>query len=279
MRSQQHRPKECGSTGHKSKRQDENLRRKERRKEKRENKVLPEEELENRRKYDRERKAKSRKNILLKASRQKKVGLQIKERNRKRKNNDSSPPRPLSTPRVRKHHEKLTVNFDSSKIRLKHSKVSKVTSVLSKVMAALSPTSKVRTLGSCLSPSTKNKFAENVSESGGIALDVFRDLAQRRDNISNCARQLILSKTSCSSRSLNWISLQKARSTSTSNILVHYKMSKSKSVKPPPETVRLVLDFYNKDNNSHMLPYKKLTRRVKDHTGTYHFFLQINFFF
>ena len=53
-------------------------------------------------------------------------------------------------------------------------------------------------------------------------------------------------------------------------IIVHYKTTKSKAQKPPTETVKKILDFYNWDNISRHLPYKNVTRKIKDHLGVYH---------
>ena len=78
-----------------SKIEKENLRRKVCRNKKVAN--LTAEELEERR-YDRERKARSRQNALLNSSRQKLVCLRIKERNRKANHIEQSTPLDFSTP-------------------------------------------------------------------------------------------------------------------------------------------------------------------------------------
>ena len=118
---------------------------------------------------------------------------------------------------------------------------------------------------------TKKVVAESYNEATGSGMGLFKTLAPRRDKLSNCTRQLILGSLSLnkSASQSNWTSLQRAKSTSTLNILVHYKTEKTRKVKPPSETTKLVQAFYNKDNMSRMLPYKKLTRRVKDQIGVY----------
>ena len=71
-------------------------------------------------------------------------------------------------------------------------------------------------------------------------------------------------------QNLNWTSLQQAFQKDIDEIIVHYKTTKSKAQKPPTETVQKILDFYNRDNISCQLPYKNLTRKIKDHLGAYH---------
>ena len=119
------------------------------------------------------------------------MGLKTKDANRKylERHADSNPT--LSTPRVRKHQEKLIVDFNFSSIRSKRAKVSKVSSVVSHAMEGLSPTSKVKSLNSCLTPNTKNTLTEK--ENDGAVMSLYQDLASCRDKISNCTRQLILS--------------------------------------------------------------------------------------
>lgn len=79
-----------------------------------------------------------------------------------------------------------------------------------------------------------------------------------------------LKKVKCSNRNLNWISLQQAVQKDVDGIIVHYKTTKSTTPKPPTETGKKVTDFYNRDNISRQLPYKNLTRKVKDYLGVYH---------
>ena len=134
-------------------------------------------------------------------------------------------------------------------------------------LKALSPAERNSVLNVSLTPKTKKAVAESYNEATGSGMGLFKTLAPRRDKLSNCTRQLIfgsLSLNKSASRS-NWTSLQRAKSTSTLNILVHYKTKKTRKVKPPSETTKLVQAFYNKGNVSQMLPYKKL----KDHTGVY----------
>ena len=151
-------------------------------------------------------------------------------------------------------------------------KVSTASKSMTKVLETLTPSERVDALELSLTPNTKRSVTESVE--GGDAIGLFKTLATHRDKISNCTRQLLLSnstvskKTMCS-MSLNRRSLKKAKNDSAENIMQHYKTSKTKKVKPPSETKKLVHDFYNKDNVSWMLPYKKLTRHVKDHSGVY----------
>ena len=120
----------------------------------------------------------------------------------------------------------------------------------------------MQVLDSSFTPNTKSNFAANVS-SGGVTMELFRDLAPRRGKIRNCTRQLILNKTPYCSCSLNRRSVKKDRSSPPLNILVHYKTSKCHHNKPPPETVRLVLEFYNKNNASLQKTYKVSQRPLR----------------
>ena len=54
------------------------------------------------------------------------------------------------------------------------------------------------------------------------------------------------------------------------SVIKHYKTVKSNACKPPTETSKKVLEFYNWDDISRQLPYKNLTRKVKDHLGVCH---------
>ena len=64
---------------------------------------------------------------------------------------------------------------------------------------------------------------------------------------------------------LNLTSLWQAFQKDIDEIIVHYKTTKSKGLKPPTETVKKILDFHNWDNISRQVPYKNLTHKIKDH--------------
>ena len=64
--------------------------------------------------------------------------------------------------------------------------------------------------------------------------------------------------------------MQQAFQKDIDEIIVHYKTAKSKAQKPRNETVKKIIDFYNRGNISHQLPYKNLTHKIKDHLGVYH---------
>ena len=77
-------------------------------------------------------------------------------------------------------------------------------------------------------------------------------------------------KAKKSYQNLNWTFLQQTFQKYIDEIIVHYKTTKSKAQKPSTETAKKILDFYNRDNISRQLPYKNLTRKIKDHLGVYH---------
>ena len=89
----------------------------------------------------------------------------------------------------------------------------------------------------------------------------------------NCVRRLVLSKPAENKkvkqmhRGLNLSSIQTTR-TNANKILVHCKNELQKS-KRKPEYVKKVSSFYNKDHISRTLPYRKLTKKVKDQNGNY----------
>ena len=128
--------------------------------------------MEERRRYDRERKAQSRQNALLNSSRQKLVGLRIKGRNCKSSNIEQSTPLDFSTPRVYKHREKLKVKIDFKYASSKCSKISKVKSVVSNAIDILSPKSKLQILDSSLTPNTK-VILQPMLSSGRVAMELF----------------------------------------------------------------------------------------------------------
>ena len=203
-----------------AKRAAENKKRAEWRKKKNENVTLTEDQLEEKRKNDRERKRLSRDNIDANSSRQKRLGQKIKDKNRKRKSrkleNISSPSCSTnSTPRVRLHREKMTVRVESlcsGVSKTGKSKVSMAKKMVKAAMSSLSPAKRNSVLNSSLTPKTKGAVAEShfeTTDSSGMGL--FKTLAPYRDNLSNCTRQLILGNLpiSKSTSRLHWTSLQK----------------------------------------------------------------------
>ena len=109
---------------------------------------------------------------------------------------------------------------------------------------------------------------------------IHQSVSKKHGKTSNCVHHLVLDKLASSAGSvekakktyqnLNWTSLQQAFRKDIDEIIVHYKTTKSKTQKPPTETVKKILDFYNQDNISCQLPYKNLTHKIKDHLGVYH---------
>ena len=249
--------------------------------EKRKEKVKTEEELKKIREANAERKPKSHKNQCP----QKKSGTKRKDRNRKRQENEKEANICESTVCVKKYRQnfiKINSDFLHAK-RNKRARINDLSSAISKSLNVMSPTSKLKTMkASCvksMSPSSQLKLAENISLIGGPAsseMAMFKSLSKKGDKFTNCTRRLLLNKAlSKSSRknlnhnlNVSWTSLIKAQN-DIEKIIIHYKTDKSKT-KPPPATVRKVHDFYNKDTTSRQLPYKNLTRKVKDYEGVYH---------
>ena len=214
-----------------AKREQENKKQREKRMQKR--KELSEEEKCLIREQNRIRKQKSRENKKNELSRQKLQGLRLKEKNRKRKERDQDETSENPTPRVRKHRLKLKVNFDfNHSARNKSRKVSEASSKVSSTLSSFSPNSKSSVIKRCvdvLSPASKSKVIQKISPAASSPLlDIYKSLSRNRDNMSNCARRLVLNKLAENKkvkqmhRGLNWSSLQKAR-TDVNKILVHYK--------------------------------------------------------
>ena len=155
--------------------------------------------------------------------------------------------------------------------------MSEASSKVSSTLSSFSPNGKSSIIKRCvdvLSPASKSKVIQKISPAASSPLlDIYKSLSTNRDNMSNCARRLVLNKLAENKkvkqvhRGLNWSSLQKAR-TDVNKTLLHYKTERQKS-KPRPEYVKKVSSFYNKDHISRTLPYKKLTKKIKDQNGNY----------
>ena len=234
------------------------------------------EELEEKRANDRLRQQKSRANRKDTNSRQKNQGLKIKDRNRKRKERSETLSTPLPTPsssteRTRLHRDRMKINVKSLCSSSKKQKVSAASKSVTATLQSLSPASKSTALEMSLTPNTKKYVHDSYNEDHGSGLGLFKELSRHRDNVSNCTRKLLLGNLSLNKRAkrANWTSVQRASFKSISEVLIHYKTEKNKKQKPPTETHKLVHEFYNRDDISRILPYKKLTRRVKDYAGNY----------
>ena len=258
-----------------AKRKQENKKQRQKRTQKR--KELSEEEKCLISEQNRIRKQKSRENKKNELSRQKLQGLRLKEKNRKRKERDQDETE-NSTPRVRKHRLKLKVNFDfNHSARNKSRKVSEASSKVSSTLSSFSPNSKSSVIKRCvdvLSPASKSKVIQKISPAASSPLlDIYKSLSRNGDNTSNRARRLVLNKLAENKKvkqmhgGLSWLSLKKA-GTDVNKILFQYKTERQKS-KPKPEYVKKVSSFYNKDHISRTLPYKKLTKKIKDQKGNY----------
>ena len=129
------------------------------------------------------------------------------------------------------------------------------------------------------SPTLRRNVASNIH--GDPLVDFNNTISKKRDKISNCARRLVLrsivkkagdswKQTRQAKLQINWKSLKQVSEKDISSVIKHYKTFKSNASKPPTETTKKVLEFYNRDDISRQLPYKNLTCNDKDHLGVYH---------
>ena len=254
------------------KREADNLKRREARRLKTLENPLSLEELKDKREKDRLRKAMSR----LSQYRQKKVGTKLKDRNRKRAQKEIITP--TSTERVQKYRENL-VKFDFTS---KKRRVDNASSTIKQKLSALSPMSKKKAVTKVcndMSPLSRQAVANGIQGQDPL-LNFTSTISKKRDKNSNCTRQLVLSnvvKRAGSwqearkfNRQLSWTSLVKASEKDIDQLINHYKTVPMKTKKPPTETMRKVFEFYDRDEISRQLPYKNMTRKIKDHLGVYH---------
>ena len=195
------------------------------------------EQLEKEREKARIRKALLREKQKETLSRQKLQGLKIKERNRKRKErsgeNFSSPlsvmHTPLSTERVQKHRENkkliVDINFKTSHER----KSNYLSKKLRNAVAMASPKSKANSISKLVtsqSPKTKDAIMSNLKETENpILMQVFDELKNKRDRLSNCPRKLIMKSLpmAVKNKGIRAHLIRKIHSESNAGILKHYK--------------------------------------------------------
>ena len=234
------------------------------------------EQLEKEREKARIRKALLREKQKETLSRQKLQCLKIKERNRKRKEcsgeNFSSPPSvmhtPLSTERVQKHRENkkliVDINFKTSHER----KSNYLSKKLRNAVAMASPKSKANSISklvTSLSPKTKDAIMSNLKETENpILMQVFDELKNKRDRLSNYPRKLIMKSlpTAVKNKGIRAHLRRKIHSESTAGILKHYKTVR-KTKKVDTNVHGTIISFYEK-NVSRVLPFKNMTKVVKD---------------
>ena len=153
---------------------------------------------------------------------------------------------------------------------LKHSQTLSLLSLHSKVAAIAD------TCSSSLSPSSQSNLLEVVESSGSLS-NFHKSIPKKRDNITNCARKLVMKKLVESvgsvnkakklNRRLSWRSLNSVSKMNIEEVVVHYKKNKVSTRKPPTETRKKVKEFYNRDCILRQLPYKNLTHRIKNYKG------------
>ena len=240
------------------------------------NNLLSEEELRKKWEADLLR----NKTSWLKQSNQKKVGARIMDRNWKWRvvEDLEGIAVPSSTEWVRKHcQDKIKFDFCSKKQKVEH-----VAKAVNSTLPVLSPQSKVhavsQTCSKSLSPTSRCNVASNIH--GDLLVDFNNMISKKCDKIMNCAWGLVLRRIAKKARGswkqtrqanwqISWKSLKHASEKDINSVTKHYKTVKSKACKPPTETTKKVLEFYNRDI-SRQLPYKNLTCKVKDHLGVCH---------
>ena len=214
-------------------------------------------------------------------SRQKLQGLKIKERNRKRKErsgeNFSSPPSvmhtPLSTERVQKHRESkkliVDINFKTSHER----KSNYLSKKLRNAVAMASPKSKANSISKLVtsqSPKTKDAIMSNLKETENpILMQVFDELKNKRDRLSNYPRKLIMKllPTAVKNKGIRAHLRRKIHSESTAGILKHYKTVR-KTKKVDTNVHGTTISFYETETVSRVLHFKNTTKLVKYHFGS-----------
>ena len=77
-------------------------------------------------------------------------------------------------------------------------------------------------------------------------------------------------QTRQANRQISWKSLKRTSERDINSVIKHYKIVKSKACKPPTETTKKVIEFYNCDDISTKLPYKNLTHKDTDYLGVCH---------
>ena len=180
---------------------------------------------------------------------------------------------PLSTQRVQRHRENkkliVDINFKSS-----HERQSKYLSKkLRNAVVMASPKSKANSISKLVtsqSPKTKDAIMPNLKETENvISMQVFDELKNKRDRLSDCARKLIMKllPTVVKNKEICPHLKRKIHSESTANILKHYKTVR-KTKKVDTNVHGTIISFYKKDNVSPILLYKNMTKVVKDQFGS-----------
>ena len=238
------------------------------------------EEKARRREEARLRKALSRQN----QSRQKKQGERVADRNRKRKAKEASDQyNETNQQKMKKHRLTIRLNFQTP---AKKRKIKNTSRMITKHLKSCSPKTKVKVMSQAcnatLSPTSKAVLTDTISPPDtNDSVHVFNKLKKNRDKTSNCVRKLMLNQVVNESGSINiarktfrdtlhYNSLYRAAKKDFDDIIIHYKTIK-KSPKPVSvETRKIIISFYNRDDISRQLPYKNMTRKMKDESGKYH---------
>ena len=213
-------------------------------------------------------------------------GLKLKDKNRKRKEREckdlptssSISTTPLSTERVRKHRENkrliVNLNFNRSSATTRRSRY--LSTKMKDTRNSFSPKTKrspLTQLINTFSPETRAQVASDTevpeNHSSRMDMSIYDDLKKRRDRLSNFALILLLKSSPAATKhkGIRRSSIRRAKLDETSHILKHYKTVK-KAKKVDPALHEKIMNFYEKDSVSRVLPYKNMTKVVKDQFGT-----------
>ena len=95
-------------------------------------------------------------------------------------------------------------------------------------------------------------------------MSIYDDLKKRRDRLSNCARKLLLKSSPAATKhkGIRCSSIRRAKLDETAHTLKHYKTVK-KAKKIDPALHEKIMNFYEKDSVSPVLPYKNMTKLLR----------------
>ena len=205
------------------------------------------------------------------------------DRNRKRKAKDASDQCSEYFKNAMKESRlKVSLGFQTP---AKRRKIKSTSLLITNHLKSCSPRTKVKVMSQAcnasLSPTSKASFTNIISPDTNDPVHVFKKLSKKRDKTSNCVRKLMLNRVVNQSGSTNtsrkafrgtlqYHSLYRAAKKDFDDIIIHYKTIK-RTLKPVSvETRKKINSFYNKDDISRQLPYKNMTRKMKDESGKYH---------
>ena len=184
----------------------------------------------------------------------------------------------MSTEKVRKHRENkrliVNLNFNRSSATTRRSRY--LSTKMKDALNSLSPKTKrslLTQLINTFSSETRVQVASDIevpeNHSSRMDMSIYDDLKKQRDRLSDCARKLLLKSSPAATKhkGIRRSSIRRAKLDETAHILKHYKTVK-KAKKVDPALHEKIMNFYEKDSVSRVLPYKNMTKVVKDQFGT-----------